>query len=104
MGLDLTSLSSLTSSLGALVPNSSDILQNVALGAATSVVMAGMKSQAGADALDPLQLFHKDAPQVSPANNPNAVVGATITASAFAALPAGTQAQLTAAGVHIVAG
>lgn len=100
MGFDVSSLSSLSSSLGNLIPSSSDILQNVALGAATSVVLAGMKSSAGQDAIDPLGLFHQHAP----ANNPNAMVGPTVTASAFAAMPPATQAQLAAAGVHIVAG
>jgi len=100
MGFDLSSLSSLSSSIGSLIPSSADILQNVALGAATSVVLAGMKSSAGQDAIDPLGLFHKDAP----ANNPNAVVGPTITASAFATMAPAVQAQLAASGVHIIAG
>lgn len=100
MGLDLSSLSALSSSLGSLIPSSSDVIQNVALGAATSIVLAGIKSSAGQDAIDPLGLFHKDAP----ANNPNAVVGPTVTASAYAAMPAAVQAQLAASGVHIVAG
>jgi hypothetical protein len=100
MAFDLSSLSVLGSSLSTLIPSSTDIISNVALGAATSVVLAGLKSSAGESALDPLGLFHS----VQPANNPNAVVGPTITASAFAALPAATQAQLTASGVHIIAG
>lgn len=99
-GLDLSSLSGLTSNLSALVPDSNTILQNVAISAASGVVLAGLKSQIGSGALDPLGVFHAAAP----ANNPASVIGPTITGSAYAALPAATQAQLTAAGVHIVAG
>lgn len=100
MAFDISSLNILGNSLSSMIPDSSSILSNIALGAATSVVVAGFKSSQGQDALDPLHLFHKDAP----ANNPNAVVGATITSSAFAALPATTQTTLIASGVHIVAG
>lgn len=85
--------------LNALLPSSGEILNNLALGAATSVVLAGIKTSAGKDALDPLGLFHG-----KESNNPSAVVGPTITASAFAMLPPATQAQLTASGVHIIAG
>ena len=91
-------LGSLTNALSSYMPSGSALIQNLALGAATSVVVAGIKSDAGKQAMDPLGLFPH------PANNPNVVTGATITASAFAALPAAAQAQLTAAGVHIVAG
>src|SRR6266567_2269193 len=102
--LDLAALGPIN--LGSLLPSTSDIATNLALGAATSVVLAGVKSNAGQDAMDPLHLFHHD-PQVAPvaaSNNPASVVGPTVTASAFASLPATTQAQLSAAGVHIVAG
>ena len=95
MALDLTSV---TNALASYMPSGNALIQNLALGAATSVVVAGMKSDAGKAAIDPLGLFPH------PANNPAAVSGASITASAFAALPAAVQAQLTAAGVHIVAG
>jgi hypothetical protein len=106
LGLDLSSLGSLTSNIGSLLPSGSQLAENIALGAATSVVLAGVKSQGGQDALDPLHLFHKDAPPATPTqlNNPNVVIGPTITASAFASLPPATQAQLAASGVHIVAG
>lgn len=97
MSFDLSSLSVLGNSLSSMMPSSSDIVSNIALGAATSVVLAGLKSQQGADALDPLHLFHQ-----APASNPNIAVGPTIAAAAFASLPAASQAQLLAAGVHIV--
>ena len=100
--LDLSSLSGLTSNLGALLPNQTDVINNVILGAASSVVLAGLKQQVGSGALDPIGLFHAN--QVTPANNPNNTVGPTITASAFASLPAAAQTQMLAAGVHVVAG
>ena len=94
------SLSDVSSLIQGLTPSASDIVQNLALGAATSVVVSGIKAQMSGGALDPLGLFK----QAAPANNPNAIAGATITASAFSALSAATQSQLIASGVHIVAG
>jgi len=105
MSVDVSSILS-NVNLNALVPSSTDVINNLILGAGTSVVLAGLKSKAGADAMDPLGLFHKDAPPAPPAavNNPNVVVGPTITASAFSALAPAAQAQLAASGVHIIAG
>lgn len=87
-----------------LIPSTSELVQQLAVGTGVSVLLAGAKSQAGQDALDPLHLFHHDPAPVPPTNNPNAIVGPTITSSAFAALPATSQGTLLAAGVHIVAG
>lgn len=102
--LDLSALGPIN--LGAILPSTSDIATNLALGAATSVVLAGVKSNAGQDALDPLHLFHHDAPPPTPAqvNNPNVVVGPTATASALGALSPQGQAQFWASGGHLVAG
>ena len=105
MNLDLNSVSN---ALSSYMPSGNALVQNIALGAATSVVLAGLKQQVGSGAMDPLNLFpHPAAAPAAPAaqsNNPSAVVGPTITASAFASLPPATQAQLSASGVHIVAG
>lgn len=101
-GLDLSSLANLQSNLSSLVPSSTDILQQVAVGAASGVVLAGLKTQIANGALDPLGLFNHT--QQAGNNPPSVVSTTTITASAFAALPAGLQAQLQASGVHIVAG
>lgn len=90
----------LISAITAAIPTQGTLLQDLVAGAASTVVLNGLKSSAGLDAIDPLQIIHKDTPN----NNPNAIVGPTITASAFAQLPATAQAQLTASGVHIVAG
>lgn len=90
--------SSLVTDVAGLVPSSSSILQDVAVSAAAGVVLKGLQSQVSSGALDPLGLFNH------PANNPNATVGATATASAFAAMPGPAQASFLAAGGHIVAG
>lgn len=97
MALDL---SGLESTLTGLLPSNNELLQSIAVSAASGVVLAGIKQQLASGALDPLGLFHNQAP----ANNPNAITGPTITASAFAALAPAVQAQLTTAGVHIIAG
>lgn len=104
MAFDVSGLFSNINLAGAL-PSGTDILNNVALGAVTSVILAGAKTQAGGAALDPLGLFpHQGNAPIAPQNNPNVTSGPTITASAYAQLPPGTQAQLAATGVHIISG
>ena len=105
MGLDLSSISGLTTNLGSLLPSGSQIMENVLVGAAGSVVLKGLQA-GGASVLDPLGLFSKPAAAAPMAatNNPAVVSGPTITASAFASLDAVSKGSLTAAGVHIVAG
>lgn len=95
MALDL---SSVTNTIGSWLPSGSALAQNVALGAATSVVLAGLKSQAGLDALDPLHLIHHD-PQSG--TTATAVVGKSISSAAFGALDAAGKAQVLAAGYVI---
>lgn len=97
MAFDLTTMLS-----NVTLPNISgnDILNNLALGAITSAVSLGVQAKLKQDAPGLVDLIQGK--QASP-NAPSAV-GATITASAFAALPPATQAQLVASGVHIVAG
>ena len=93
--------SGIVSGLASAMPSQESVLQNVALSAASGIVLAGLKQQVGSGALDPIGLFHGNT--VTPVNNPNNATGPTITSAAFAALPAATQTQLLAAGVHIVA-
>jgi hypothetical protein len=109
-GINLTDL---TANLSSFMPSGSSILQSVAESAAVGVVVAGLKSQLGNGALDPLGLIPlatglsaktPAAPAAAVANNPAVSSSATITASAFASLPATAQAMLTASGVHIIAG
>lgn len=96
-------VSNLTSQITAMLPSGSEIAQNLLLGAATSVVVKGLQA-GGANSLDPLGLFPHPQTASAPTNNPAVTSGPTITASAFAAMPQGSQATLLASGVHIVAG
>lgn len=99
-------VSDITNTIGSLLPSGQDIAQNLLMGAATSVIVKGLQA-GGANSLDPLGLFPKPAQPaapIAPTNNPAVVSGPTVTASAFASLPASVQAALMAAGVHIVAG
>jgi hypothetical protein len=58
MALDLSSLGNLTTQLGGLMPSGSSLLQNLALGAGTTVLISGLQSGQGQDAIDPLHWFH----------------------------------------------
>jgi hypothetical protein len=89
-------LTGVVGDLSSLIPSSSDILQQVLLGAGASVVLAGLKTQAGVDAVDPLHIFHKD--------GGSTVVGKTIPASAFASLDANGKSAVLAAGYVITGG
>lgn len=88
-----------TEFLSSILPNSTDLAQNIITGAAASVVLAGLKSQAGLDAVDPLHIIHPVQP--SGATGGSTVVGKSITAAAFASLPAATQQEILAAGYVI---
>ena len=101
--LDLSSLSNLTSQLGGLLPSGSTIIEGLITGAAVSTVTKGLQA-GGASSLDPLGLFPKAPGVTASTNNPNVTSGPTITASAFASLPAASQASLLAAGAHIISG
>jgi hypothetical protein len=90
------SLTGVVGDLSNLIPSSSDVLQQVIVGAGASVVLAGLKTNAGVDAIDPLHIFHKD--------GGSTIVGKTIPASAFNTLDAAGKAQVLAAGTSIVAG
>ena len=81
--------------LAGALPSSSDVLQQVLLGAGASVVLAGLKTNAGLDAVDPLHIIHKDGGA--------AVVGKSISSAAFTALDPTGRAQVLAAG-YVIAG
>lgn len=87
-------LSSVLGGVGNILPSQNELVNNIVLGAVTSVVLSGLKSQSGQDALDPLHLFHKD--------GTSTIVGKTISAAAFASLPPASQAMLMAQGYSIV--
>jgi hypothetical protein len=92
-----------------LLPSSGDILQQVIIGAGAGVVLAGLKSNAGLDAVDPLHLIPRPATPATataPAQPASVavVVGKTIAASAFASLTPAIQDRLMSQGYVIVAG
>ena len=96
MAVDLTGV---LSDLSSAIPSSSDVLQQVLLGAGASVVLAGLKTQAGVDAIDPLHLIPGHS--VNGQANVSSVVGKSITGAAFSTLPAASQAAVLAAGYVI---
>jgi len=107
-GIDLSSVTGLATSLTSALPAPAAIAESLMVGAASNVVLSGIKAQlAPGGSLAPFGSITQVAsgsvatPQT---NNPNTVVGPTITASAFASLPSPSQANLIAAGVHIVSG
>jgi hypothetical protein len=87
-------LTGIVGDMTSLIPSSTDILQQVIIGAGASVALAGLKSQAGIDAVDPLHIFHKD--------GGSTVVGKTISGAAFSAMAPDARAQLIAAGYTVV--
>lgn len=90
-----------TAFLADILPNSTDLAQNIITGAAASVVLAGLKSSAGLDAIDPLHLIHPVQPSGAPGGS--TVVGKSITAAAFASLPPATQQMVLGQG-YVIAG
>ena len=92
-------LTGVLSDLQSAIPSSTDVLQQVLVGAGASVVLAGLKTQSGMDAIDPLHIIHKSDTQPG-----STIVGKTIPASSFNALDAAGRAQVLAAGFSIVAG
>lgn len=98
----MIALTGIVSDLTSLVPSSSDLINQVIVGAGASVVLAGLKSNAGQDAVDPFHIFHHPAPTDGTAGGVSTVVGKSITASALAALPASTQAQVLQQGYVIL--
>ncbi len=77
-------------------------MQQVLLGAGASVVLAGLKTNAGVDAVDPLHIFHHPAAADGAPGGTSSVVGKSITAAALGALPAATQAQILQQGYVIL--
>lgn len=94
------------SDITAVLPSTQDVLQQVALSAATGVVVAGIKNQAANGSLDPLGWFnHPAAPAPQPvAVAPTAVAHTKVAQSVWNTLSASDKAMLLGSGVEIVAG
>lgn len=94
MSFDLASFSGIVGDVAKNLPSNNDIMNQVVTGAAASVVLAGLKSNAGQDAVDPLHLFHKD--------GSSTIVGKTLPASALATMGPDQIKALAAAGYSFV--
>jgi hypothetical protein len=93
-------LTGIVGDLTSLIPSSGDLIQQVILGAGAGVVLAGLKSSAGLDAIDPLHIVPRPAvpaTNTSPAipASVSTIVGKTMPAAALAGLSAD---QITAVG------
>jgi hypothetical protein len=95
--------------LTSLLPSSGDLLQQVILGAGASVVLSGLKTNAGMDAIDPLHIIHHPAVPATastpavPAST-SAVVGKTVPGSVFAALTPAVQDRMMSQGYTVIGG
>jgi hypothetical protein len=87
-------------SVGALLPSTNQLLQSLVAGAVGTVVVSGLKSGSGQDALDPMHWFHH------PESNTTGVVQGSnvITMSKFMALTPDQQKMFQALNYTIIPG
>ena len=95
-------LTGIVGDLTNLMPSGSDLIQQIILGAGASVVLSGLKTNSGMDAVDPMHIFHHPATPTAPATT-SVVVGKTVTGSVFASLTPAIQDRMMAQG-YTVAG
>jgi hypothetical protein len=81
-----------------------DILQSLLAGAAGTVVLSGLKSQEGLDAIDPLHIIHKPATPTAPATTAVISGAGVITMSKFLALTLDQQKMFEALNYSVVPG
>jgi len=98
MSLNLTGVLGDVGNLASSV-SMQDVVASIAAGALGTVVLSGMKTGAGQDALDPLHIFHH-----APSGTSGVVQGKVMVSSQFTKLDAGTQQALLAAGYSIIPG
>jgi hypothetical protein len=98
MALNLTgAFSDMGNLLGSV--SGQNIAENLLLGAGTTLILSGAKTDAGQDAVDPLHWFHhKDT------GNSGVVQGPVMVASQFAKLDPATQQTLLNAHYTIIPG
>lgn len=105
MGVNLTGIFGSVSNLASSV-SLQDVIASIAAGTVGTVALAGVKSQEGQDAIDPLHLFHKPATENAPAVT--AVVAGTngniMTMSQFMALSPDGQKTVEALKYTIIPG
>lgn len=97
MAFDIGALTGILGDLGKVLPSQNDLANQLVTGAVGSVLMAGLKSQSGLDAIDPLHLIHPNGSQT--------VVGSrtTISAAVLATMPADARAAVLAQNPIITA-
>lgn len=109
MALDLTGALGDVSNLASSV-SLQDIAGTLLAGAAGTVVLSGLKSQAGLDAIDPLHIIHKpaqpatDTTPATPAATSVVQGPGVMTMSKFMALTADQQKMIQMMGYTIVPG
>lgn len=81
-----------------------DIVQSILAGAAGTVVISGLKSQGGQDAVDPLHLFHHNPPANNTPPATGVVQGNVITMSKFMALTPDQQKMFVALNYTVIPG
>lgn len=86
-----------------LLPSQNDLLQQLIAGAAGTVVISGLQSAGGQNAVDPLHLFHKPATDAAPAAQ-GAVQGQVMTMSKFLTLSPDQQKVIQAMNFTIIPG
>lgn len=86
-----------------LLPSSNDLVQQLIAGAAGTVVLSGLKSSEGQDAIDPLHLWHKPATKDTPATQ-GVVQGQVMTMTKFMSLSADQQKVIQAMNFTIIPG
>lgn len=86
-----------------LLPSSNDLLQQIIAGAAGTVVLSGLQTAQGKDAIDPLHIFHKPADNNGPAAS-GFVQGKVMTMGQFMALSPDNQKMIQAMGFTIIPG
>lgn len=106
----LPNLSGVFADIGNLIPSQGAVLDSLLAGAAGTVVLSGLKSGEGQDAVDPLHLFHhQPAPAVAGAAAPSSVSGVVsgggvMTMSAFLALSPDNQKLIQSMKYTIIPG
>lgn len=100
----MAALTGVFSDLANLVPAQGDILNQLLTAAAGTVVISGLQSAAGQNAVDPLHLFHSPATATAPASTGAVSGGQVMTMSSFLALNPDQQKMIQALKYTIIPG
>ena len=98
MGMNLTGIFSDVGNLASSI-SMQDVVGSIAAGALGTVVLSGVQTEKGQDAIDPLHIFHH-----APTKTTGVVQGKVMAASAFSKLDPATQTTLLTNGYSIIPG